>query len=292
MKARMVTASVLTAVVALAFQTAGAQSDKAIASNTSDVAKTLKAAADALGMPRWSGLGGSQLPELDTINRIEFQGSGTTYGPGQGPALKTEYHVALSYNPPAMRVEMTRTNPSGGTPQHTIQTVRENYAWNESELGAGLEPGKGTATPALVAVKERLLQLWILPYGVVKGALAAGGKTKVSRDNGVTVVSFPLSGQLTGVTVEATLDAKNLVTKVATRTDNPALGNMVTETEYSDYADRGEIPTDVKIPGRIIQKQGGHTVLDIQIKSVDISPYLVFPVPPNVKKPQESAASK
>ena len=294
MKARMVTVSVLTAVLALAFQIAAAQSDKAVASNTSDVAKTLKAAADALGMPRWSGLGGSQLPELDTINRIEFQGSGTTYGPGQGPSLKTEYHVALSYNPPAMRVEMTRTNPTGGAPQHTIQTVRENYAWNESELGAGLEPGKGTVTPAMATVKERLLQLWILPYGVVKAALAAGGKTKVSRDNGVTVVSFPLSGQLIGVTVEATLDTKNLVTKVATRTDNPALGNMVTETEYSDYADRGEIPTDVKIPGRIIQKQGGHTVLDIQIKTVDISPYLVFPVPANVKKeaPQESAASK
>jgi hypothetical protein len=294
MKAKSVTVSVMAAVAVLGLQTARAQSDKAAAINTPDVAKTLKAAADALGMPRWSGLGGAQLPELDTINRVEFQGSGTTYGSGQGTALKTDYHVALSYNPPAMRVEMTRTNPAGGAPQHTIQTVRENYAWNESELGAGLEPGKGTATPAMAAVKERLLQLWILPYGVVKAALAAGDKTKISTENGVTVVSFPLSGQLAGVTIQATLDAKNLITKVDTRTDNPALGNMVTETEYSNYADHGEIPTDVKSPGHIIQKQGGRTVLDIQVKSIDISPYLVFPVPPNVKKeaPQESAASK
>ena len=67
---------------------------------------------------------------------------------------------------------------SGGAPQHTIQTVREKYAWNESEIGAGLEPGKGTATPAMADLKDRLLQLWILPYGVVKAAIAAGDKTK------------------------------------------------------------------------------------------------------------------
>ena len=49
--------------------------------------------------------------------------------------------MALSYNPPAMRVEMTRSE--GPAPsQHTIETVRDTYAWNESELGAGLEPGR------------------------------------------------------------------------------------------------------------------------------------------------------
>jgi hypothetical protein len=291
MKARIVTVSVLAAVAVVAVRTAGAQT---AASNQPDVAKAVKAAADALGMPRWSGLGGDQLPALDVVNRIDFRGSGTTYGPGQEPAFKTDYHVAFSYNPPAMRLEMTRTSPAGGAQQHTIQTVRENYAWNESELGAGLEPGKGTATPAMAAVKERLLQLWILPYGVVKAAVAAGDKTRATGENGATVISFPLSGQLAGITVRATLDAKNLITKVETRADNPALANLATETEYSNYADLGEAPTEVQFPGHIVQKQGGHTVLDIQVKSVDISPYLVFPVPANVKKeaPQQSAASK
>lgn len=291
MKSKIVKVSVLAAVAVLAVRTAGAQT---AANSQPDVAKAVKAAADALGMPRWSGLGGDQLPELDVVNRIDFRGSGTTYGPGQEPAFKTDYHVALSYNPPAMRLEMTRTNPAGGAQQHTIQTVREKYAWNESELGAGLEPGKGTATPAMAAVKERLLQLWILPYGVVKAAVAAGDKTKVTGENGATVISFPLTGQLAGITVRATLDAKNLVTRVETRTDNPALANMTTETEYSNYADLGEAPTEVQFPDHIVQKQGGHTVLDIQVKSVDVSPYLVFPVPANVKKeaPQQSAASK
>lgn len=301
-------AIVIAVLSALAFQTAGGQSDDskasasakpmaartanaATGSNASDVAKTLKAAAEALGLARWSGVGGQRLPEVDVINTMEIWGSGTTYGPVASSksgepwsAFKTDYHVALGYNPPAMRIEMTRT-ASGSAPQHSIQVVRDNYAWDESEIGAGLVPGKGTATPAMAAVNNRLLQLWILPYGVIKSALAAGDKTKVSTENGSTVITFPLSGQLADVMVKATLDSQNEVAKVETRTDNPALTDLVTETEYSGYADHGEIATDVKSPGHIVRKQGGHPVLDIQIKTLDANnPYLVFPVPENVKK--------
>lgn len=234
--------------------------------NTPDRAKVLRAAADALGMVRWAdiGNGNTVLPGIDIINTMEFEAS----GPG------VEYHAAVGYNPAAMRVEITRTGE--GRPQHSIQTVRETYAWNESEVGAGLVAGKGTATPAPAALKERLLQLWTLPYGVVKAALAAGDKTSVTNENGATIVTFPLSGPLAGTMVKATLDSKNLITKVETRPDN-------TETQYSDYADHGEVLTDIKSPGHIVRKQGGRMVLDIQIKTWEANnPYLVFPVPPNI----------
>jgi hypothetical protein len=280
---------------------AGAKSatsaDDVAKSNPSDVAKTLKIAAEALGLARWSGVGGQRLPEVDVINTMEIWAVGTTYGPGSsnkpgesGQAFKTEYHAALCYNPPAMRLEMTRTGsgaPAAGAaaPPHMIETVREAYAWDESEIGAGLIPGKGTATPALASVSDRLLQLWVLPYGVIKAAVAAGDKTKVSTENGATVLSFPLSGLLSEVTVKATLDGQNEIAKVETRTDNPAHADLMTETEYSDYADHGEIATDVKSPGHIMRKQNGHPVLDIRVKMLDANnPYLVFPVPENVKK--------
>jgi hypothetical protein len=266
--------------------------DNPAGSNPSDVAKTLKTAAEAVGLARWSGVGGQRLPEVDVINTMEIWGSGTTYGSGQsnkpgepGPAFKTDYHVTLGYNPPAMRVEMTRTGTGGAATQHTFEVVRDTYAWDESEVGGGLVPGKGTATPAMAAVNNRLLQLWVLPYGVIKAALAAGDKTTVSTEKGATVITFPLSGQLAGVMVKATLDAQNEVAKVETRTDNPALTDLNSETEYSDYADHGEILTDVKSPGHIVRKQGGHPVLDIKVKTLDANnPYLVFPVPENVKK--------
>jgi len=44
--------------------------------------------------------------------------------------------------------------------------------------------------------------------------------------------------------VRATLDAQNEVAKVETRTDNPALTDLITESEYSEYADHGEILYD------------------------------------------------
>lgn len=299
-------AVVALALAAVGFQPCYAQSGAATAdrnahktapadSGSLDRMTVLRAAADALGMLRYSDIGSPDvhLPAVDAVNTMELWGSGTTYktsktGASEGP-FQTEYRVALAYGPAAMRVEMTRTPSAGGQAApgqlHSIEVVRSAYAWDESEIGAGLVPGKGTATPAFAAVKSRLLELWTLPYGVVKAALAAGDKTKISMENGATIITFPLSGQLAGVTVKATLDAKNEVAKVETQSDNPALREMLTETEYSDYADHGEILTDIKSPGHIIQQQGGHPVLDIRVKKVDANnPYLVFPVPENVKK--------
>jgi hypothetical protein len=268
---------VIAAAAALAVHSAGAQS-------APDRAKVLRAAADALGMIRWSdiGAGTTRLPAIDVVNTMELQGSGTTEN--GGGSAKVQYHVELGYNPPALRVEITRPAATGGAPQRTIQTVREGYAWDESEIGAGLVPGKGVATPAMPALRERLLQLWTLPYGVVKAALSAGEKTTISTEGGATVITFPLSGQLAGITVKATLDSSSLVTRVETRADNPALASLVTLTEYSNYADRAEVLTDIKSPGRIVRRQNGRTVMDVEIKSWETNnPYLVFPVPANVK---------
>jgi hypothetical protein len=184
-----------------------------------------------------------------------------------------------------MRIEMTRTLSGGAAPLHTFEVVRDMYAWDESEIGAGLAPGKGIATPVMASVNNRLLLLWTLPYGVIKAAVAAGDKATMSTEDGAKVIKFPLTGQLAGVMVKATLDAQDEVAKVETRTDNPALSDLVTETEYSDYADHGEIATDVRSPGHIVRKQAGHPVLDLHIKTLDANnPYLVFPVPENVKK--------
>jgi hypothetical protein len=275
------------AAMAVAFHGALAQN----AGETMDRAKVLRAAADALGMVRWSdiGAGATRLPGIDIVNTMEIFASGTVYNAGQPSTA--EYHAELAHIPPAMRVEITRKGGDAAS-QHTIQTVRENFAWDESEIGAGLIPGKGTATPAMPANKVRLLRLWILPYGVVKAAIAAGDKTKISTENGATVMTFPLSGGLAGITVKATLDSKNFVTKVETTPDNSSLNNMATETEYSDYADHGEVLTDIKSPGHIVQKQAGRPVLDLQVKMVDANnPYLVFPVPPNVKAATSASAS-
>jgi len=248
-----------------------------------DRAKVLRAAADALGMIRWSDIGGAntRLPGIDIVNTMEIQASGTS-DLGARP-VKTDVHVALGYNPAAIRVDATRT-PDGGAAQHTIQTARETWAWDESQVGAGLVAGKGVATPMNAAVQERLLPIWTLPFGVVKAAYAAGDKATVSTEGGATIITVPLSGPLAGVTVKATLDAKNLITKVESRPDNPSRANLATETEYSNYADHADVLTDIKTPGHFVRKQGGRTTFDLTVKTWETNnPYVVFPVPANVK---------
>ena len=282
MVGRIIRTLMFAAVVVLAFQAAPARSNKLGPSSAAvgiaapdpqpadvpDARTALGAAADALGMLRTAVLGPGRNPRLDVINTMEFWATGTPF---------SEYHAALVYNPPGMRLEFT--NPAGN-PQHVIEVVSSKYAWNESQVGAGLEPGKGTATPAMNVDKVRLLRLWTMPYGVVKAGLAAGDKAKVSSENGFTVITFPFTGQLEGVTAKATLDAKNLVAKVETQ--GPA--NLTTETDFLDYADRGEIPTNVLFPGHIVRKRDGKIVADLQIKMVDTNnPYIVIPIPDNVK---------
>jgi hypothetical protein len=252
--------------------------------------RVLRAAATALGQIRMSDIGMTNppLPLVDVVTTMEVSGKGTVVIDGK-PTNAT-YTAAFAYIPAAMRVEIK--GEGGGNAVHTIQTVREEYAWNESEKGAGLIPGKGTATPAMASAKSRLLQLWILPYGVVKAAIAAGDKTTISTTQGSTVITFPLRGALAGITVTATLDAKNFITKVVTKPDNPAATDLVYEAEYSDYADHGEILTDVKSPGHIVEKLAGKPLLDVRTTKVDANnPYLVFPVPPNVKAAPAQAGS-
>jgi len=253
--------------------------------------KVLRAAAAALGQIRMSdiGAGNAVLPLVDVVTTMHISASGTMYANGQ--PSNVDYDAMMGYLLPAMRVQIKPAG-AGAKAAGTIQTVREDYAWNDSELGAGLIPGKGTATPAMAAIKARLLQLWILPYGVVKAAIAAGDKTMISTAQGSTIITFPLSGALAGVTVTATLDANNFITKVVTRPDNAAATDLAYEAEYSDYADHGEIPTDIKSPGRIVQRVAGKPLLDVKIKHVDANnPYLVFPIPANVKAAGTQAGS-
>src|SRR5713101_5172370 len=259
-----------------------------------DAAATIKKAEYALGMIRGPA-------RIDAINTMEFWGTGSTYAFGQAykpdmpwPPFKTEYHGSLSYAVPAMRVDMLRSNPDGlvqgggglplATPQRQIQVVSGKFAWNESVPGAGFTAGS-TATPAPAALNDRLLQLWSTPFGVLKMAVQAGSRAKLTTQGGATVITFPLSGTFEGITVKATLNSKNQVERVETHTDNPVLGDVVTETTYSDYKDLGEIPSDVLFPSHIVQKQGGFPVLDLTITKTDPNnPYVVFPVPGSVEK--------
>jgi hypothetical protein len=257
-----------------------------------DAAAAIKTAEYSLGMIR-----GPQ--RIDAISTLEYWGTGSIYAYGGSSdlpltAFKLTYHASLSYAVPAMRVDMMVSNPDKvvpdgrgpplAAPQRQIEVVGAKFAWNESVPGAGFIPGS-TATPTPAALKVRLLKLWITPFGVLKMAAQASSRAKITTEGGATVITFPLTGTLEGITVKATLNAKNQVERVETLTDNPMLGYLVTETTYSDYKDLGEIASDVLFPSHIVQKQRGVPVLDLTITKTDPNnPYVVFPVPDSVER--------
>lgn len=251
-----------------------------------DLKRVLYDMANSLGMLR-------TVNELDSLMTVEAWGRGTMRQVGAtiGPEVQIKsYYAQIAYDFPGMRVEIVRADG-----QREIQVVSGTHAWNEiDKFGAGLEPGWGSAVPAMDAVTERLLRLWTTPFGVVKAARAAGEKATVGVENGATVVTFPfvtgkpeqtsylVVGEIAGTPVKVTLDANRRPARVELR-----FRNRLYVTTFSNYGDLNEADykADIFVPARVVRTVDGQTVLDLTIdKTNTYNPYVIMPVPANVQK--------
>jgi hypothetical protein len=236
-----------------------------------DLKKVLYNAADALGMLR-----GAQ--EVDRVATLKYWAAGTMTVNGQMYKV-TSYVGSLNFHVPGQRADITRTAPNGMS-QRVVEVVSDTFAWNETQPGMNATPATGTAA-------TRLLQVWMLPQGVVKAATAAGASAKVGVENGSTVLTFPMASL--GATVKATLDAKNFITQVDAK-----MGPAAVTMTYSDYGDWNgdDYLSDVMFPRHIVEKVGGVTVLDLTVsKTNSYNPYVVMPVPDNIEKAQASKSA-
>ncbi len=197
------------------------------------------------------------------LNSIEYSGSGELFGFGQSyiPAerwprfIQRSYNVAINYQTPAMRMNTVRSQgeypPRGGAAQpvgadqRTIQVVSGKYAWTE---------GGAQSNPNPNAVGDRLRQLWTTPHGVVKAAMANGGKLEGN------VIKFKVDDR----EVKAILNDQNLVQKVSFLGANEVIGDFADEITYSDYADFN----GVKFPTHIVETQADFPILDVRINEV------------------------
>lgn len=252
-----------------------------------DLKKVAYSMANSLGMLR-------TVNELDSVMTVEVWGRGTMREVGAktiGPEVQIKsYYGQFAYDFPGMRVEIVRA-----TGEREIQVVSGTFAWNEiDKLGGGLEPGWGSAVPAMDAVTERLLRLWMTPFGVVKAARAAGTQAKVTVENGRTVVTFPLLngkpeqtvnmvvGELNSTPVKLTLDANYRPARIEV-----AFRGRNYVSTFSNYGDLNEsdYKADIFVPARVVRTVDGQTVLDLTIdKTNTYNPYVIMPVPPNVQK--------
>jgi hypothetical protein len=258
---------------------ARAQQRAAAPGNPPDVKALLFELGNSMGMLRG-------LQQEDSIITQEYWGTGTVTR-GQQRLELSEFRMSVNYAVPGMRVDYTGKGPDGRA-QRTIHVVSGNTAWNETERGRN-------ATPAADGVKPRLVQLWSTPMGVVKAARAAGANAKVTTSGGTTTLVFPLPAPANDVTMTATLrrDAslvkahanamKTLVGTYITRVQTS--GAVVSETTYSEYGDWNwdDYKSDIMLPRRAVWKSGDETV-DLTTKNTNTyNPYVVMPVPENVK---------
>jgi hypothetical protein len=237
-----------------------------------------------------------ELEERDRIATLEYLGTGMVSVAGQ-PCKLTKYRVTINYQMSGMRAEIECTRADGAKHEE-IQVVGGQYAWNEMGMpGGGLVPGQGSATPAMDAYNERAIRLWSGPQGAVKAAVMGGANTKVSVEAGKTTVTYPIPG-VPGAVAKAALTSgavDGLCTRNCAERIEVRQGDVVTEFSYSNYADYNDPQEqlDAFFPGRIIERRGATTVLDVTVTRTNTpNLYIVVPVPAGVRSAVAPAPQK
>jgi hypothetical protein len=248
------TSRVLTGLLAAALNVAAAPPLWAAEPAQSTLLPEVLAAANGIGMVR-----GARVLDYTAINYVLYQGSGTLLRNGKMHAV-TSYELSADYLLPAIRIDATVADAK---PARTIEVVREQRAWDETEPGVAPVERKGNAAA------QRLLQLYATPIGALVAAIRTDQRQiKVTRDDGNVMLRFSKSG----VDIRITLDSghRPALVEVANRAGSLA----ASYPEYRDF--EGYFAFH---PARIIQRVGGKVVLDMAVTNAYSNPYVAFPTP-------------
>jgi glyoxylase-like metal-dependent hydrolase (beta-lactamase superfamily II) len=211
----------------------------------------------------------------ESLNAITYSGSATSANFGQtknisGPytlsTTVTNYTRTIDFSQPASRATGTTMTPAptGAPPA---------------------QPGNLNQNIAPTAAWTQQLEIWITPWGFLKGATANNATVRSQRLSGKTfnVVSWKAPQKAPSglqYTVTGYIDDKNMVDRVETWVEHPILGDLHVEASYSDYRDVGGL----KVPGKIVQKRAGWPTFDATIATGAANPpnlaALMAPPPP------------
>jgi glyoxylase-like metal-dependent hydrolase (beta-lactamase superfamily II) len=210
-----------------------------------DAATVMRSASKAMG--------------ADNLKTIEYAGSGTDFALGQAfnPSspwpkfIVKSYTRSINLDTPASHV--TRIRLQGETPPR----------------GGGQQPVRGEQTQNQTIIVDaktpwaQQLEIWMTPHGFLRAAAANKATVKAQTVGGKKYNVLTFMGQ-NKAQVNGYINDQNMVEKVETWIDNPMLGDMLVEATYSDYKDFG----GVKFPTRIVQKQGGYSILELAVSDV------------------------
>jgi len=200
----------------------------------------------------------------DGIKSLEFSGSGYDFVLGQNvnanapwPRFNDKTYTRLvNFDPWATRLQRVRTqaeNPPRGGGQQPI--IGEQ---NQVQVVAA-------GTPAAATLSDELMMT--LPQAFVRIAAAARDVTAKTESKGgkkYTVISF---AAINGAKTSGWINQQNQVERVETKIDSNVYGDIPYTVAFTDYKVMGGI----EFPSHIVQKQGGHPVLDWTVNEVKVN---------------------
>jgi glyoxylase-like metal-dependent hydrolase (beta-lactamase superfamily II) len=237
-----------------------------------------------------STLTGAQAPDIlatstramgaSNLESIQYSGSGSSFTVGQAPGPGApwprfelaKYVASVNYATPAMREE----------------TVRRDVDFPPRGGGAGpFNPatGQGGMRPIPGEVIQNVVRDGRNDAGLVQVALTPHGFLRIAGSNKARINGRSVSMTIGKYSVTGVVNEQNLVESVETRLANNVLGDVAVRTVFSGYKDYG----GVKFPSHIVQTQGGHPTLDLNVSDVQpnspVARALTAPAPPPAAQP-------
>ncbi|HLG54577.1 MAG TPA: MBL fold metallo-hydrolase [Vicinamibacterales bacterium] len=210
----------------------------------------------------------------DNLNSVSYYGSGANFGLGQSNNANgqwprtnvSDYVRSIDFTQPASRASgVTFAAPVTGGPAVQGQ-FQQNIA------------------PANAAWAQQL-EIWVTPWGFLKGAAANNATAKTQTIGGrrfqVVTWNAPVKAP-SGVAYKVVgyINPANMVERVETWLENPVFGDMLVESIYTEYRDANGL----KYPAFIVQKRGGSPTFEAQILGANANPAniqaLLTPPPP------------
>jgi glyoxylase-like metal-dependent hydrolase (beta-lactamase superfamily II) len=195
---------------------------------------------------------------VETLKTIEYSATGFDFAFGQsgmpGGAwprfINKSYTRQVNFETPASKLDRVRAqgeNPPFGGGNQPLQGDQ-----NQSQ----------TIIVAQNTPWAQQLELYMLPHGFLRAA--ATRNPTVQKMGNVNVVSFQGGN---GAQVRGYINAQGLVERVATMIDHPVTGDTPLEAVFLDY----RAVDGVQWPHKIIQRQGGYPIFDLDIAQVRVN---------------------
>ena len=176
---------------------------------------------------------------MENLTSIQYSGTGWQGRVGQNvspdqdwPRVDlTSYTMTIDFETMSSREEYVRAQ--GGTRQVT-NLVSGDYAWT---LDA-----QGQPVPQPAVAELRRLEIFLTPWGFIKGAMAPGANPSMVTRNEYggrsTVISFIAFRKYR---INGTINPEGLLERVQTWVPNPVVGDMYYENVYTNYREVGGV---------------------------------------------------